>query len=57
VEFFANGETDRFSTKLRPASLSSIQRSDGSTYDDSLQQNWHTKEKSGGTWSINVSER
>jgi hypothetical protein len=36
-----------------------ILRSDGSSYDDSLQQNWHTKllvEKSGGTWSVNVSE-
>ncbi|HEY5751984.1 MAG TPA: OmpA family protein [Chthoniobacterales bacterium] len=36
-----------------------IQRFDGSTYDDSLQQNWHTKllvEKSGGTWSVNTSE-
>ncbi|MFO0699075.1 MAG: DUF4157 domain-containing protein [Nitrospira sp.] len=36
-----------------------IRKSDGTTYDDPLQQDWHTKilvEKNGGTWSVNTAE-
>lgn len=53
------GSYNAYLQKINFIEFVRIQRSDGTTYDDPFQQNWHTTlllEKTGGVWAINVLE-
>jgi outer membrane protein OmpA-like peptidoglycan-associated protein len=53
------GGNNAYLQKVNFVEFVRITRSDGTTYDDPYQQNWHTRllvAKSGGVWSINMLE-